>query len=262
MMEFSRLDPVRVYMALLRSGVIDSILDAKRINEHAVYSDLNFKKLKKINEKLTERLRTLEADVDDDARAQDRFMEILDLKYFIFEGLRNPKARNTPYFQQYVISKFLDRGIHRYERDYWMEIKEDPEKAIQNDPNGVFHFVEDLIMRNREENREDADKVLTNLRYRIGPMLHSSKSSSLPAGNMDVDNLKDLIYQGLLSPEVRTNLYFQEYVMNIYLAPAVNDQERAFWEMIRTDPENAIANNPEGVLTFIKILRIDAKIRI
>ena len=191
MMEFARQDPVRTTMALLRSGVMDRLLDAKRIDENAARTNISYALITEINEKLTEeRLRTMEADVDDDARAQDRFMEIFDLKFYVFEGLQNAAAFADPYFRAVVVEKFLGGVVTKYEKDYWNALVANPNETIRKDPDGAWHFIQELVMRNKAEHSNDSDAVLNVLRDRIGPLLASAEPLPMHPG-LDIPYLRN-----------------------------------------------------------------------
>jgi hypothetical protein len=91
--------PVHTLMALLRAGTTELTADISEMPEQGLVRDL----LKEIKD----RTHTLDENVFDGTRAQDRFEELFDLLHYVFEGLRDTISGQAP------------QAVLKQIRDYW-----------------------------------------------------------------------------------------------------------------------------------------------
>src|ERR1035437_5786912 len=95
-------------MALLRSGNAELIADVRHMDHRGL--------IQQILKELKERTDTLDPDVSDDVRAQERLGEFFDMLHYVFEGLRGSSHAIDARQQRRRLLGYLERAVMPDER--------------------------------------------------------------------------------------------------------------------------------------------------
>jgi hypothetical protein len=185
--------PVHTLMALLRSGLGELILEMywekhkdledpqtremKILTELKDYANISQQaQEKQILEELKERASTLDPDVFDGLRAQDRFDQFSDMLHYAFKALCDSVTYGDQSLRDKVMD-FLEVAVTSPERPTWKdftihldrlldETGKDPERA-ESDRNIVQSIVYVLALRRLKENSSASLRFLRGLRSTV-----------------------------------------------------------------------------------------------
>src|SRR5258708_7754460 len=157
---------IHTLMALLRSGNTEFIADVEQMDHQGL--------IHQILDELKERMNTMDEDVFDDLRAQERLTAFFDTLHYVFEGLRGRPASADAREQRRRLLKFLERGVTEAERKTWKSFEQNLEvlmseaqkasRQVASDQNVVRGVVYVLTERNVKEREQESAKLLADLR--------------------------------------------------------------------------------------------------